>query len=47
MEGNVDTFDEAKSYYNKLNFNTFRLKDMDYAKTACTKLLAIGKILKF
>lgn len=46
LEGSVSTFDDAKDYYNNLKYNIFRLKDIDYAKTACTKLMAIGEILE-
>ena len=47
LDGSVNTYDEAKDYYNNLKYNIFRLKNMDYAKTASLKLIALGEILEY
>ena len=46
LAGSVDTLNDAKDYYNNLKYNIYKLKDMDYAQTACLKLLALGEILQ-
>ena len=46
LEGSTNTLEDTKDYYNNLKYNIFKLKKMDYAKTACLKLLAIGEVLE-
>ena len=46
LEGSTNTLDDTKDYYNNLKYNIFKLKKMDYAKTACLKLLALGEVLE-
>ena len=46
LEGSTNTLEDTKDYYNNLKYNIFKLKRMDYAKTACLKLLAIGEVLE-
>ena len=35
LEGSTYTLEDTKDYYNNLKYNIFKLKRMDYAKTAC------------
>lgn len=46
LEGSTNSLEDTKDYYNNLKYNIFKLKKMDYAKTACLKLLAIGEVLE-
>ncbi|MBO4623279.1 MAG: hypothetical protein J5691_05255 [Bacilli bacterium] len=46
LEGSTNTLDDTKDYYNNLKYNIFKLKNMEYAKTACLKLLALGDCLQ-
>ena len=46
IEASVNTYDDTKDYYNNMKYNIFKLRDMDYAITACNKLLALGEILE-
>ena len=46
LEGSTYTLEDTKDYYNNLKYNIFKLRRMDYAKTACLKLLAIGEVLE-
>ena len=46
LEVSVNNVDDAKDYYNNLKYNIFKLKDMEYAITACVKLIALGEILE-
>ena len=46
LEGSTNTLEDTKDYYNNLKYNIFKLKRMDYAKTACLKLLSIGEVLE-
>ena len=45
LEGSTNSLDDTKDYYNNLKYNIFKLKNMDYARTACVKLLALGDCL--
>ena len=45
LEGSTNSIDDTKDYYNNLKYNIFRLKNMDYARTACLKLIALGDCL--
>lgn len=45
LEGSTNSLDDTKDYYNNLKYNIFKLKNMDYARTACIKLLALGDCL--
>lgn len=42
----TSNLEDTKDYYNNLKYNIFKLKDMDYAITACNKLIALGEILE-
>jgi len=42
----INEFDEVKDYYNNLKYNIFRIKKMDYARTGCLKLIALGEKLE-
>lgn len=46
LEASVNNLEDAKDYYNNMKYNIFKLKDMDYAITACTKLIALGELLE-
>lgn len=46
LDGSTNSLEETKDYYNNLKYNIFKLKKMDYAKTACLKLLALGEVLE-
>lgn len=46
LEGSTNSLEDTKDYYNNLKYNIFKLKKMDYAKTACLKLLALGEVLE-
>ena len=46
LEGSTNTLEETKDYYSNLKYNIYKLKNMDYAKTACLKLIALGSVLE-
>lgn len=47
LDGSINTLEETKDYYNNLKHNIFKLKNMEYAKTGCLKLLALAKVLDY
>lgn len=46
LEVSTTSLEDTKDYYNNLKYNIFKLKDLEYAITACTKLIALGEILE-
>lgn len=46
LDGSINTLEETKDYYNNLKYNIFKLKNMEYAKTGCLKLLALAEVLE-
>ncbi len=46
LEGSTNTLEETKDYYSNLKYNIYKLKNMDYARTACLKLISLGSVLE-